>query len=61
MDSLGKITADTLDELHRIVQYGPTNDDRLIAAELILDTWRHISETIAGLDGAPWIPDEWTK
>lgn len=55
--SLGKIASDTLDELHRIVQYGPTNDDRLVAAELILDTWRHISE---GMEDGTWIPDEWT-
>lgn len=57
--SLGKITKDTLDELARIVQYGPTNEDRLIAAELILDTYKHISQAMAeGSD--PWIPDEWT-
>lgn len=55
-NSLGKITADTLEELHRIVQYGPTNEDRLVAAEIIMDVYKHISDG----EDAVWIPDEWT-
>jgi hypothetical protein len=57
--TFGKIVSDTLDELHRIIQYGPTNDDRLVAAELILDTYRHVSDS--GMTGDVWIPDEWDK